>query len=56
MANTLTNIVFSKFGLVVIAVIFIWFFGGMDIVLNNPMLIVFGILALVVMSFVGGKK
>jgi len=49
----ITKLIFSKWGLMAIAVILIWILGGSSFIMRNPILIFFGILAMIIM---GGKR
>lgn len=49
----LENAIFSKWGLMAIAIVLIWLLGGGDFIMRNPILIFFGIIAMIV---IGGKR
>jgi len=54
-ASAVTRTVFSKFGIIAIVVLVLYFTGGFDIITNNPTIVIFLGLIFLVMNFVGKK-
>ena len=45
------SLLFSKWGLITIALIFVYVTGGFDIIKDNPEIVVFMVLVLIVISY-----
>lgn len=54
--ETLFKVLFNPKALIVIILFLIFMFGGGDFIFRNPAIIVFGILAMLIMAWGGGKK
>lgn len=55
-ASIITSTILSKWGIIAIVGLVIYLTGGFDIITDNPIIVIFLGLLLVVMNFVGGKK
>ena len=54
-ASVIIKTIFSKFGIIAIVVLILYFTGGFDIITENPTIVIFLGLILLVMNFVGKK-
>lgn len=54
-ASAVTRTVFSKFGIIAIVVLILYFTRGFDIITNNPTIVIFLGLILLVMNYAGKK-
>lgn len=56
LATIVEKTVLSKPVIIAIVVLIIFMFGGFDIITENPIIVIFLGLGLIVMNFIGGKK